>query len=221
LRAFGGSVILRTMRYAAVTRSVRAVAATVLLGVTGCSGGGDATPAVPASPAAQSVAAAHVAAPASPPSIDATVKSKTEKISAGGGKLTLPALPALKGSFGYPSNNAPSGAEAALSASLSNAFDAPTPSGANIVYFLQADVKASGFFITFNSGTEKAKIEGSLLNPADSYTLYVFIPSISNQPLDTISAGSPTAKHVLEFTSPFNSVTLPVDTVAILELGQS
>ena len=75
--------------------------------------------------------------------------------------------------------------------------------------------------MTFNSGTEKAKIAGSLFDPAKTYTLYVYVPALSNQPVATIPAGNPNAKGQLEFDSPFNGATLPTHTTAILELGES
>jgi len=217
------------MRDDIVSRVWRAsLGAGIALGLSGCAGfsGQAQAPVTPFAASAEQLVVTRPAAtlartlPAAAP--DSGVKSKNEPLSPKGGKLTLPALPSFKGSFGYPSNNAPSGAQADLSASLTNAFNAPTPSGADIVYFLQATLQAKALFITFNStGKEKVKVGGSLLNPADSYTLYVYVPALGNQPVATISVGQPNSKHQLIFDSPFNGETLPVGTAVVLELGQS
>jgi len=216
------------MRDEIVSRTSRAlVAASFLLSAAGCAGGSASAPSTQQQAPLGTTEQASTVLPATRVAPAVVVepagyvaKTKDEPLSASGGKLTLPGLSSLKGSIGYPSNNADSGAKADLSASLTNSFNAPTPAGANIVYFLQAVLKSGQVFITFNSGTETAKISGSLLDPSDTYTLYVYVPSYSNQPVDTISAGSPNKKHVLEFTSPFSGATLPTNTAAILELGE-
>jgi hypothetical protein len=215
------------MRDFVLGRTTRAVfAASILLSGAGCAGGGQ--PASGPIPMSGALAPAAVRPPeiAPPASIgrieDSGVKSKTENVSASGGKLKLPGLPSLKGTFGYTANDADSGTTVALSASLTNAFNAPVPASADIVYFLQAELNSKKqLLIKFDSGTEKAKISGSLLDSSKTYTLYVFVPAISSQPVDTIAAGSPNSKHQLEFDSPFQGASLPANTVADLELGQN
>ena len=227
LRAFPGKGYSAGMRDDIVSGSSRAlVAASFLLAVAGCAGN-TAAPQAPLASGAQQQAAAMVL-PSRPVAQSfalrppgETVTTKDQKISPSGGKFNLPKVTGLTGSIGYPENNANLGAKADLSASLTNAFNAPTPSGANIVYFLQATLKSSQFAITFDSGTETAKVKGSLLIPADSYTLYVYVPAYSSQPIETIAAGNPSKKGVLEFTSPFSGATLPTNTAAVLELGQN
>jgi hypothetical protein len=214
------------MREHAVRRVPRALLACLVLAVTGCAGADVQPPALPLDGASQQQSLQRAVPAVSPPeqpsvaleapSCIAGAKCKTEALSPKGGKLTLPPLPSLKGNFGYPGNNAPANAEVALIASLTNVFKAPTPKGATIVYFLQATIDASGNFVTFDSGTDKAKLSGSLLNPADTYTVYAYV---DGQLVESGSVGQPNAKHELVFDSLFNGATLPTNTTVILELG--
>jgi hypothetical protein len=223
--------MLTDMRDVVVFRPAR-ILAVLVLAVLPAACGGNAGPAPAPLPPAASTMQNAVAAPPAAATVavrevggatqaGSGTKSKSETIKPGGGHFSLPKLPSLKGKLAYPSNDADAGSKVAFEASLTNVFNAPTPPSANIVYFLSATLNSSQFDISFNSGTDKAKIVGSILDPTKSYTLYVYIPLLSGQPVETLSLGSPNAQHELEFSSPFSGATLPTKTVAYLELGQS
>jgi hypothetical protein len=211
------------MRETLVLVPARVVVACALLLASGCAGGATAPQTLQATqPQAQSQSIARPSSAVQSVAEvvpDSTVKSKTETINAAGGIFKLPALPTLKGQFGYPSSNAQSGSKVAISVSLTNAFGAPTPKGATIVYFVKSVLDAKQLEIAFNSGTEKASISGTLLDPTKTYTLYVYVPAFSKDPVDTIAIGMPNSKHQLSFTSPFSGVTLPTNTTVDIELG--
>jgi hypothetical protein len=201
------------MRETFLTVPARLFATFALVLASGCAGGAIAPQTLQATQP-QSVAAPASAVQAFAADVvpDSTVKSKTETINMAGGIFKLPALPTLKGQFAYPSNNA-------ISVSLTNAFGAPTPKGTTIVYFVKAVLDAKQLEIAFNSGTEQAAISGTLLDPTKSYSLYVYVPAFSKDPVDTIAIGNPNSKHQLRFTSPFSGATLPTNTTVDIELG--
>jgi len=148
--------------------------------------------------------------------------TKTVTINAAGGKLVLPKAGSFTGFIAYTSNNAPSGTTITMSTSTTNTFHAPNPPSGTAVWYFQAMLNGNGV-ISFNPGKAGAKLGSKTLNPANSYTLYGFVPAYyGNQPVFTIAAGHPNAKGVLKFNSPFyQGAQLPTGTAVDIELAQN